>query len=92
LNYLFNLSCILNCIGALSLHRSKTTPESNMRAPVKTEASIAAEAHFKAVKEICGSTELGSWSMDDHKVYSRFTGAPEAVAARVLEARKARGL
>ena len=63
-----------------------------MRAPAPTVASIALEAHYAAVKAIVGDLNLiDGLKVEDFKIYLRFTGSPEAVAARIMEARAARG-
>ena len=66
-----------------------------MRAPTPTAAGIAAQAHYEAVVAIIGSdpqdtVRIMPMSKADHAVYSHYTGTPEAVAARILDARKQR--
>jgi hypothetical protein len=49
------------------------------------------EKHYAAVKAIVGDLSiLGGLKPEDHKVYSHFTGTPEAVAARIMAARAVR--
>jgi len=62
-----------------------------MRAPTPTPESIEREAHYSAVKEIVGDLSLiGGLQLEDHRVYQKYTGTPEAVAAKIIEARAAR--
>ena len=64
-----------------------------MRAPNMTTERKAQEAHYTAVKAIVGDLNpiTGGLKKEDHIVYMRYTGTPEAVAARILAAREARG-
>ena len=62
-----------------------------MRAPAPTAKSIALEAHYAEVKKLVGNlTILNGLEKEDFKIYQQFTGSPEAVAARIMEARAAR--
>jgi hypothetical protein len=48
------------------------------------------EAHYAAVKAIVGDlTVIGGLCREDFEVYRRYTGTPEAVAARIVAAREA---
>jgi hypothetical protein len=62
-----------------------------MRAPPSTPESIAQNDHFMAVKQIL-KIEFGDFMhTQDFEVYRRFfTATPEAVAARIIDARKQR--
>lgn len=62
-----------------------------MRAPKMTPERAEAEKHYAAVKAIVGDLSVfGGLKPEDQKVYNHFTGTPEAVAARIIEARAAR--
>jgi hypothetical protein len=62
-----------------------------MRAPVRTPEGLEQEKHYAAVKAIVGElTIINGLCKEDFEVYRRYTGTPEAVAARILAAREAR--
>jgi hypothetical protein len=69
------------------------TGDKTMRAPAPTPESIARAAHYAAVKAIVGDlTMLDGLKLEDFKVYQKYEGTPEAVAARIFAARAARAL
>jgi len=62
-----------------------------MRIPTRTAAGLEQEKHYKAVKDIVGDLSMfNGLNPEDFEVYRRFTGTPEAVAARIIAARQER--
>ena len=62
-----------------------------MRAPQMTPERAERERHYSAVKKIVGDLNLiNGLKKEDHEVYCHFTGTPEDVAQRILNARRER--